>query len=117
MTHPNAQWITPRRVKGLRRAVAVAVGEKHSVALQGFWIPKLPECLDLHVLARQVSTRAQQRASQDSDDADGEGDDVDSPSGLGGLSGLGHNRPSDDGSEHNLSTLARSARRHHDGSG
>lgn len=34
-------WIVPQRVQGLRRAVAVAVGEKHSVALQ-VQHPRLP---------------------------------------------------------------------------
>lgn len=94
----KAQWITPRRVQGLRRAVAVAVGEKHSVALQGFWIPKLPDSLDLHVLARKVSTGAEARVSS----GDMDGDDA-APSGYEGA------RPSEDGSE-NLSALARPPR-------
>ena len=97
-----AQWINPRRVRGLRRAVAIAVGEKHSVALQGFWIPKLPECLELHVLARKVPSGAEARVSAGEVD----GDDA-MPSGYEGA------RPSDDGSE-SLSTLARPPRHHRD---
>jgi hypothetical protein len=47
-------WIHPERVQGLRRAVAVAVGEKHSIALQGFWVPRLPTNLDLKVLLEDL---------------------------------------------------------------
>jgi hypothetical protein len=47
-------WIQPERVQGLRRAVAIAVGEKHSVALQGFWVPTLPKDLDLRSLSAQL---------------------------------------------------------------
>eukprot|EP00892_Ulva_mutabilis_P000327 jgi/Ulvmu1/10295/UM060_0097.1 len=65
----EAQWIVPQLLQGLRRAVAVAVGEKHSVALQGFWIPKLPDTLDLGVLTNQVAPERQ--GSQGGESAEG----------------------------------------------
>ena len=49
---PKHAWIQPARVQGIRRAIAVAVGEKHSIALQGLWLPQLPDNLDL----RQLNT-------------------------------------------------------------
>jgi hypothetical protein len=69
VVHRN--WIKPQRVQGLRRAVAIAVGEKHSVALQGVWVPKLPQKLDMRVLVEDMhgSAKEEELSPQSSSDS------------------------------------------------
>lgn len=80
-------WIQPQRVQGLRRAVAIAVGEKHTIAMQGLWVPELPKTLDRWALAAELK-----RTAPRADAADDGGSDADSSSDGDGegrsLSGL-----------------------------
>ena len=71
-------------MQGLRRAVAIAVGEKHSIALQGFWVPRLPTELDARALAEGGAQARAQLSPQSSGDGDGAHDAAHSRS-IGGL--------------------------------
>ena len=83
-------WVVPERVKGLRRIVAIAVGEKHSVALQGFWVPNLPKNLDVRALTAQLQRKSNAgnmspESSRSSDDGIGTGNNQQALSALAAL--------------------------------
>lgn len=72
-------------MQGLRRAVAIAVGEKHSIALQGFWVPRLPTKLDVRALARGEAAQARGELSPQSSGDSGGAHDVACAGSMGGL--------------------------------